>query len=162
MACRAFGDQLAPSSEGIIKSNDATGESPASSSPSSSPLALFLSETKRLNPLALCDRSPQVWRNIGASPPAFTGLPAVSAMSDSMNGVSSLRAAAAPSLSANKCFIGLLSFIPIVCYAGLIVSIIAAVHKKRHPEKLGWGRIITGFVVSVPMSILYTLVFLAR
>ena len=59
-------------------------------------------------------------------------------------------------------YLGLLSFIPIVCYVGLIVSIIAAVHLKRHPGKLGWGRIITGLVVSVPMSILYTWAFLIK
>jgi hypothetical protein len=56
-------------------------------------------------------------------------------------------------------YLGLLSFIPFICYVGLIVSIIAAVHLRRHPEKLGWGRVATGFVVSIPMSLLYTFLF---
>jgi len=43
---------------------------------------------------------------------------------------------------------------------GLLVSSIAAWHLKHNPKKLGWGRVITGFVISVPMSILYTILFL--
>jgi hypothetical protein len=54
-------------------------------------------------------------------------------------------------------YVGLFSLIPFVCYAGLIVSIVAARDLKRRPEKRGWGRVITGFVISVPASIFYTL-----
>jgi hypothetical protein len=57
-------------------------------------------------------------------------------------------------------YLGLFSFIPILCYVGLAVSIVAAVQLKRNPKKLGWGRVITGFVISIPMSLLYTYVFL--
>jgi hypothetical protein len=57
-------------------------------------------------------------------------------------------------------YLGLFSFIPFVCYAGVAVSAIAAWQLKRNPKKLGWGRVITGFVISVPMSILYTYLFL--
>ncbi|MCU1279427.1 MAG: hypothetical protein JWM53_2973 [bacterium] len=56
-------------------------------------------------------------------------------------------------------YLGLFSLVPFVCYAGVIVSSIAAWHLKRNPKKLGWGRVITGFVISVPMSILYTGLF---
>ncbi|MGZ3440169.1 MAG: DUF4339 domain-containing protein [Polyangia bacterium] len=59
-------------------------------------------------------------------------------------------------------YLGLLSLMPFVCYAGVIVSAIAAWHLKRNPKKLGWGRVITGFVISVPMSILYTGLFFFR
>jgi hypothetical protein len=58
-------------------------------------------------------------------------------------------------------YLGFFSFFPVLSYVGLIVSIIAAVHLKRHPEKLGWGRVIFGLVASVPMSIFYTYVFFA-
>jgi len=57
-------------------------------------------------------------------------------------------------------YVGLMSFFPIISYVGVLVSSIAAWHLKKHPKKLGWGRVITGFVISVPMSILYTFVFL--
>jgi hypothetical protein len=53
-------------------------------------------------------------------------------------------------------YLGLFSVIPIVSYAGLAVSIIAARDLKRHPEKLGWGRVITGLIVSSLFSILWT------
>jgi hypothetical protein len=59
-------------------------------------------------------------------------------------------------------YVGLMSFIPVVSYAGVLVSTIAAWQLKKHPKKLGWGRVITGFVISVPMSILYTLLFLSH
>jgi len=54
-------------------------------------------------------------------------------------------------------YLGLFSLIPVVNYAGLAVSIIAARDLRRHPDKRGWGRVITGFAISVPMTILYTL-----
>jgi hypothetical protein len=57
-------------------------------------------------------------------------------------------------------YVGLMSFIPVVSYAGVAVSAIAAWQLKRNPKKLGWGRVITGLVISVPMSILYTWAFL--
>ena len=59
-------------------------------------------------------------------------------------------------------YVGLLSFAPMICYAGVAVSLVAAWQLKRHPKKLGWGRVITGLVISVPMSILYTILFLGR
>ncbi len=59
-------------------------------------------------------------------------------------------------------YVGLFSLIPVISYIGVAVSAIAAWHLRRNPEKRGWGRVITGFVISVPMSILYTYLFLAR
>ena len=56
-------------------------------------------------------------------------------------------------------YLGLFSLLPFVCYAGVIVSAIAAWHLRRNPKKLGWGRVITGFIISVPMSMLYTGLF---
>jgi hypothetical protein len=55
-------------------------------------------------------------------------------------------------------YLGLFSFVPFVCYVGLLVSSLAARDLKRHPDKLGWGRVITGFVISVPMSIFYSVI----
>jgi hypothetical protein len=57
-------------------------------------------------------------------------------------------------------YLGLFSFIPGFCYAGAVVSLYAAIHLKRHPESRGWGRVITGLVISIPASIIYTYVFL--
>jgi len=37
------------------------------------------------------------------------------------------------------------------------VSLIAAWQLKQNPKKLGWGRVITGLVISVPMSLLWTI-----
>jgi hypothetical protein len=53
-------------------------------------------------------------------------------------------------------YLGLFSLAPFICYFGVVVSIVAAIDLRRHPKKLGWGRVITGFVISVPMSLLYT------
>jgi len=57
-------------------------------------------------------------------------------------------------------YVGLMSFFPGISYAGVLVSSIAAWHLKKNPTKRGWGRVITGFVISVPASILYTFLFL--
>jgi hypothetical protein len=57
-------------------------------------------------------------------------------------------------------YVGLMSFFPVVSYAGMVVSLVAARDLRKHPEKRGWGRVITGLVISVPMSILYTFAFL--
>ena len=57
-------------------------------------------------------------------------------------------------------YVGLFSFIPLISYAGIVVSSVAAWHLRRNPKLRGWGRVITGFVISVPMSILYTWIFL--
>ncbi|HEY1586378.1 MAG TPA: DUF4339 domain-containing protein [Polyangia bacterium] len=59
-------------------------------------------------------------------------------------------------------YVGLMSLLPMVSYAGIAVSAIAAWQLKRHPEKRGWGRVITGFAISVPMSLLYTYAFFVR
>src|SRR5436309_1065691 len=45
-------------------------------------------------------------------------------------------------------YLGLFSIIPVVSFVGLIVSLVAARDLKRHPEKLGWGRVITGLILS--------------
>jgi len=53
-------------------------------------------------------------------------------------------------------YLGLFSIVPLVSYVGLAVSIYAAGHLKRHPDKLGWGRVTTGLVLSGLFSILWT------
>jgi hypothetical protein len=58
-------------------------------------------------------------------------------------------------------YLGLLSLLPLVCYLGLAVSIYAAFDLKRHPEKLGWGRVITGLVLSSLFAIGNTIVLIA-
>jgi GYF domain 2 len=52
-------------------------------------------------------------------------------------------------------YLGLFSFIPLVGFVGLAISILAARDLKRHPEKLGWGRVITGLVLSSLFSLLH-------
>jgi uncharacterized protein DUF4339 len=56
-------------------------------------------------------------------------------------------------------YLGLFSIFPIVSFAGLAVSIIAARDLKRHPEKLGWGRVITGLILSSLFSLLWLVSF---
>ena len=53
-------------------------------------------------------------------------------------------------------YLGLFSIIPLVSYVGLAVSIYATMHLKRHPDKLGWGRVTTGLALSGLFSIFYT------
>lgn len=53
-------------------------------------------------------------------------------------------------------YLGLFSIIPPVAYLGLGISIYAAVDLKRHPDKLGWGRVITGLVLCSLFTILWT------
>ncbi len=54
-------------------------------------------------------------------------------------------------------YLGLFSVIPPVCYVGLAISIYAARHLKRHPDKLGWGRVTTGLALSGLFSIVWTI-----
>ncbi|HEX9101704.1 MAG TPA: DUF4339 domain-containing protein [Polyangia bacterium] len=54
-------------------------------------------------------------------------------------------------------YLGLFSIVPLVNYVALAISIYAAVHLKRHPDKLGWGRVTTGLVLSGLFSILWTI-----
>ena len=45
--------------------------------------------------------------------------------------------------------------VPFLCIAAVIFSILGARDLKRNPEKLGWGRVITGFVLGIPMSLIW-------
>src|SRR5262249_27221923 len=56
-------------------------------------------------------------------------------------------------------YLGLFSMIPLVSFVALPISIIAARDLKRHPEKLGWGRVITGLVLSSLFSLFYLAAF---
>jgi GYF domain 2 len=56
-------------------------------------------------------------------------------------------------------YLGLFSIIPFVSYAALFVSIYAAIQLKKNPKKLGWGRVITGLVLSSLFSLIYTIAF---
>jgi hypothetical protein len=53
-------------------------------------------------------------------------------------------------------YLGLLSFIPFVSYVAILIAVLAIIDLRRHPEKSGWGRVIFGLVIAIPMSLLYT------
>ena len=57
-------------------------------------------------------------------------------------------------------YLGLLSFLPFVGYLALLFAVLAIFDLRRHPEKSGWGRVVTALVIALPMSILYTCVYL--
>ena len=50
-------------------------------------------------------------------------------------------------------YLGLFSLLGVFAPICLIVSIIAAVHLKRHPELHGWGRTIFGLIVGGLMTV---------
>jgi len=52
-------------------------------------------------------------------------------------------------------YLGLFSIIPLVSFVALPISIVAARDLKRHPEKLGWERVITGLLLSSLFSLLW-------
>lgn len=56
-------------------------------------------------------------------------------------------------------YLGLFSMIPLVSFVGLAVSILAARDLKHHPDRLGWGRVITGLVLSSLFSLLHLVWF---
>jgi hypothetical protein len=57
-------------------------------------------------------------------------------------------------------YLGLLSFIPFVGYLAIVLAILAILDLRRHREKSGWGRVIFGLVIAVPMTLLYTWAYL--
>jgi hypothetical protein len=59
-------------------------------------------------------------------------------------------------------YLGLFSFIPFVGYFTLVTAVLAIFDLRRHRQKSGWGRVITGLVIAVPMSILYTWAYFIR
>jgi hypothetical protein len=58
-------------------------------------------------------------------------------------------------------YLGLLSFLPVFGYFAILFAVLAIFDLRKHPEKSGWGRVITALVIALPMSILYTVVFFA-
>ena len=56
-------------------------------------------------------------------------------------------------------YLGLLSFLPPVGPAAMVVSLVAARDLRHHPEKHGWGRVVTGLVLGLLGSVLYGLAF---
>ena len=46
-------------------------------------------------------------------------------------------------------------FIPFMCFLAVLFAALGVRDLKRHPDKLGWGRIITGFVCGIPMSLIW-------
>jgi len=59
-------------------------------------------------------------------------------------------------------YLGFLSFFPFFGYITILLSILAIGDLRKHRNKSGWGRVIFGLVVAIPMSILYTVMFLKK
>jgi hypothetical protein len=56
-------------------------------------------------------------------------------------------------------YLGLFSFIPFVGYLAIVMGVLAIRDLRRNPEKIGWGRVITAFVLGGLFSVVYSLVF---
>jgi hypothetical protein len=56
-------------------------------------------------------------------------------------------------------YLGLLSFIPFVGIAAIVVSVIAWRYLRRHPESLGMGRILTGLILGLAGCIFFAVLF---
>jgi hypothetical protein len=52
-------------------------------------------------------------------------------------------------------YLGLFSFIPIFAPLALLFGGLAARDLRRHPEKRGWGRVVTAFVMGGAMTAIY-------
>jgi hypothetical protein len=53
-------------------------------------------------------------------------------------------------------YLGLFSLIPFVGYLTILIAILAILDLRQHREKSGWGRVIFGLLIAVPMSVLYS------
>ena len=108
-------------------------------------------------------RQTRVWRP-GAEPTAITRagdfLAELAVVHKESDGLAYLVPVGRSGWAIAAGYMGLFSFFPIISYVGIAVSLVAARDLRRHPEKKGWGRVITGLVISIPMSILYTILFL--
>lgn len=124
---------------------------------------LSVEQMKQLVSIGAIRRQTRVWRP-GAEPAALTRagdfLAELAVIPKESEGLAYLVPVGRSGWAIAAGYFGLFSFFPIICYAGLAVSLVAARDLKKHPEKRGWGRVITGLVVSIPMSILYTILFL--
>jgi hypothetical protein len=58
-------------------------------------------------------------------------------------------------------YLGLFSFLVIFAPIGLVVSIVAAMHLKKHPELHGWGRTIFGLIASGLMTVVLVIMIIA-
>jgi hypothetical protein len=58
-------------------------------------------------------------------------------------------------------YLGLFSFLVIFAPIGLVVSIVAALHLKKHPELHGWGRTIFGLIASGLMTVVLVIMIIA-
>jgi hypothetical protein len=56
-------------------------------------------------------------------------------------------------------YLGLFSLIiPFLCFATVTFSILGTLDLRKHPEKLGWGRIVTGYVLGGIMTLVHLIV----
>lgn len=54
-------------------------------------------------------------------------------------------------------YLGLFSFLVVFAPIALVVSIVAALHLKKHPELHGWGRTIFGLIAGGLMTVVFIL-----
>jgi GYF domain 2 len=59
-------------------------------------------------------------------------------------------------------YLGILSCIPLVSLLAILFSTLAVFDLRKHPEKTGWGRIITGYVLGGLFLVIYGFTFLRR
>jgi hypothetical protein len=59
-------------------------------------------------------------------------------------------------------YLGLLSMIPLVGVLAIVFATLGIMDLRKHPEKTGMGRIITGYVLGGLATVLYAYAFLSR
>ncbi len=59
-------------------------------------------------------------------------------------------------------YLGLFSFIPLIGILAIIFSTVALLDIRKHPEKTGMGRVITGYILGGLATVLYAFAFLSR
>ena len=52
-------------------------------------------------------------------------------------------------------YCGLFGFIPIVGLLAILFSTLAIFDLRKHPEKTGWGRILTGYILGTLFTVFY-------
>lgn len=57
-------------------------------------------------------------------------------------------------------YLGLFSFLVFPAPIALAISIVAAVHLRRHPELHGWGRTIFGLITGGLMTLVFILMII--
>jgi hypothetical protein len=120
-----------------------------------------LDELKRLVQTRAVDRDTKVWAEGMAEPVRAGGL-AVLFPPEPEAWMKWLLPVGRSGWAIATGYLGLFAFFPFVGYFTLLLALVAIIDLRRHRHKSGWGRVIFGLVIALPMSVLYTYMFFVR